>query len=407
MMLQQAAVRNGLGIDASRPYRFGFILQLGVGWSTFYRNFRHYADQDTSVEPAWTEVTHYKPGGIIERLPGVPHRLTSAMRGTIQVHQGLGAASLPAIGGAIASRYDAVLVNSPYLCRTTRGHMRRVPTVIQTDASPRQFADVSRFYGRAQATDTFGARYKHRAYVDILTSASYIASCSHWTKRSLVSDYGVSEERVVVVPFGVDVERWVPPQTGVREMSLRQSGGLPRILFVGGDFQRKGGQLLLDWFLERGRERCELHMVTRTPPVLAESVRGLHLYTGLDSNDPRLIQLYRESHLFVLPTQADFSPIASIEAMATGLPVITTNVGGIEEIVEDGSQGFLIAPDDGAQLASRLDLLLSDAHLRAKLGDQARQRVLRAFDARHNAKTVLDLMKRATRCGQTGAMWRS
>lgn len=401
MMSQQTALRNGLSNDAPRPYRFAFILQLALGWNSFYRNFRHYADQDTSVEPAWTEVTHYKPGGIIERLPGVPDRLTIAMRGIIQVHQGLGAASLPTIGGAIASRYDAVLVNSTYLCRTTRGYMRRVPIVIQTDASPRQFADISHFYGRTQATDTFSARYKHRTNVDILTSASYIAPWSHWAKRSIVCDYGVPEEHVVVVPPGVAVEQWIPPQAGVREMSLRQSGGLPRILFVGGDFQRKGGQLLLDWFLERGQERCELHMVTRTPPVLAEPVRGLHLYSGMDANDPRLIQLYHESHLFALPTQADCFSIASIEAMATGLPVITTNVGGIEEICEEGHQGFLIAPDDGRQLAARLDLLLSDAHLRSKVGDQARQRVLQDFDARRNASRLLDLMKLAVRSGQT------
>src|SRR5579885_2077644 len=176
--------------------------------------------------------------------------------------------------------------------------------------------------------------------------------------------------------------------TGVQTCALPISGGLPRILFVGGDFARKGGMLLLDWFTTHGRGRCELHLVTRQPPPLRETLPGLHLHTNLEANDPELMQLYRESHIFVLPTLADCFGVASIEAMATGLPVITTHVGGVPDIVEDGHQGFLIAPQDGTALAAALDRLLENAALLQAMVERARARVLERFDARKNGEHI-------------------
>jgi glycosyltransferase involved in cell wall biosynthesis len=95
----------------------------------------------------------------------------------------------------------------------------------------------------------------------------------------------------------------------------------------------------------------------------------------------------------VLPTLADCFGVASIEAMATGLPVITTTVGGVPDIVEDGQHGFLIAPQDDAALATGLDRLLADAALRQTMGERARARVLERFDARKNAEQLIALMK--------------
>src|SRR5262249_45589404 len=151
--------------------------------------------------------------------------------------------------------------------------------------------------------------------------------------------------------------------------------------------------LLLDWFRKRGQERCELHLVTRTPPAQAKDVSGLHVYTDFQANDPQLLRLYAQSHLFVLPTLADCFGIALVEAMAAGLPVVATNVGGVPDIVEDGHQGFLIQPNDGAALADRLERLLTDTSLRRSMAEQARAKVLMAFDAAQNSRRLIGLMK--------------
>jgi len=380
---------------AAPEYRFGFVLQQVLGWVAAYQNFRRYVEQDPAVAPAWTEVTYVRPGGMLERLPLVPSRITGTLRGLLQVHEGLG--DLPFGGAASSPRYDAVLFNGHALCLTARRFLKRVPSIVATDVTPLQLDEMAEYYDRPPRRDTPFSRYKHHVYADVFRSARILAPWSAWTGRSLVQDYGVPEERIVVVPPGVDVERWTPPEPAVREASLERSGGLPRILFVGGHFERKGGQLLLDWFLERGRYHCELHMVTRTPPSLPEPVPHLHIHTGLEANDPRLMDLYREAHLFVLPTLADCFGVASIEAMATGLPVITTSVGGVAEIVDDGVQGYVVAPRDGRVLAERLHLLLADDARRLAMGAAARARVLQRFDAREQARTLLALMKQLVR----------
>lgn len=363
-------------------YQFGFFMQQVLGHITTYRNLRPFVEQDSSVVPTWTEVTYVKPGGWIERLPLGGPGVKGGARGALQVWQGFR-----------KNRYDVVLFNSQSLCKFARGYMRRVPSVIVTDVTPHQYDLMGAFYHHPQPGNSVIARYKHRVNVDVYRSAGLIVPWSNWVKGSLLRDYGVPEDKIVVVPPGVDVERWSAPPDGLRESLLDTRQGLPRILFVGGDFERKGGVVLLDWFLARGQGRCELHMVTRTPPKLTETVPGLHLHTNLEANDPQLMRLYAESHLFVLPTLADCFGIASIEAMATGLPVITTDVGGVPDIINDGEQGFLIQPNDGAALADRLECLLEDAALRRAMGAHARARVLRDFDASKNSRRLIDLMK--------------
>lgn len=381
--------------ELTPPYRFGFVLQQVLGWIAVYHNFRRYADADTSVQASWTEVTFQRPGGAIERLPLLPDRVKGAARGAVQVREGLGVASLPVASYLLPSRFDAVLFNSQSLCLGVRGYLRQTPSVIVTDVTPRQLEAMEHMYGRIRPRNAVLARLRERAYQQIFQAARVIAPCSDWVKRSLIEEYGVPEERIVVVPHGVDVQQWRPPGGG--RAARQASGAKPRVLFVGGDFERKGGARLLDWYLRRGKDLCELHMVTRTPPALDTAGLDVHFHVGLEANDPRLIQLYHDADLFALPTLADCFGVASIEAMATGLPVITTAVGGVPEIVDDGAQGFIIAPGDDVALAQRVELLLSRRDLRLRMGDAAREKAALRFDARDNAQTLLDVMKRIAR----------
>lgn len=376
-----------------RIYRFGFILQRVLGWATVAHNFRTYVEQDSTIIPSWTDVTYYQPDGWIERLPLVPERAKGTVRGALQIRAGFRRPPRPAIPAA--PLLDAMLFNHHSLCLFARDYMRQVPSVLVLDVTPRQYDAMAPFYGRRAPRDSVLTLYKQRQYEDVFRLARFIAPCSHWVKESLIHDYNVPEEKIVVVPHGVDVEQWTPPMMGTREASFVAAQRLPRILFVGGDFERKGGPELIDWFVASGQGRCELHMVTRTSPALAAQVPGLHLYTDMEANDPRLMHLYRESHLFVLPTRADCYGVAIIEAMATGLPVIATRVGGVPEIVDDGEQGFLIAPNDHVALAARLDCLLEDTALRHTMGERGREKVLARFDARENSKQLVELMKMA------------
>jgi glycosyltransferase involved in cell wall biosynthesis len=95
---------------------------------------------------------------------------------------------------------------------------------------------------------------------------------------------------------------------------------------------------------------------------LDESVEFLGVVTGQEKVD-----LFQKATLFVLPSYADNFPYALLEAMSTGLPVVTTPVGAIPEIVEDGKNGFLIEPGDYRALADRIVQLLRDSTLRCEM----------------------------------------
>jgi glycosyltransferase involved in cell wall biosynthesis len=137
---------------------------------------------------------------------------------------------------------------------------------------------------------------------------------------------------------------------------------------------------------------------------------GVEIHAGLRPGDALVRDLYARCDVFVLPTTADMSSWAALEAMATGRPVIVSGVGGIPELIEDGVTGFLISPGDRKTLAARLRILLDNGDLRREMGHAGRRRVERNFDARVSVPIILGLMKRtvdrarAARadCGATG-----
>jgi glycosyltransferase involved in cell wall biosynthesis len=377
---------------ADTQYRFGFVLQQVLGWVSASQAFKRFAQEDRSMRATWNEVTFVEEGGWIERLP-LPQRVTGTMRGAVQARRGLGAPILPIGVGSVAARYDALLFNSPGLCRVALDLIARVPTVLATDVTPKQLADMEENYGKLGGLQPSYTARKHRAYVRVYKQLRLIVAISEWARQSLMSDYRVAADRVIVMPFSIDLDKWTQAQTGAREALLAAPGALPRILFVGGHFERKGGPQLLDWFLAHGQGRCELHIVTRTPLDAESATPGLFIHTDMETNDPRLIQLYHDSHVFALPTRADCYSVASIEAMATGLPVILTNVGGAGEIVTHGVDGYSIEPNDDAALARGLDALIADPMRAIAMGRAARQTVERRFDARDFTAQLLDHLK--------------
>jgi glycosyltransferase involved in cell wall biosynthesis len=162
---------------------------------------------------------------------------------------------------------------------------------------------------------------------------------------------------------------------------------------VGGDFIRKGGDLLLEAFRTRLRGKAELHLVTSysVPPE-----EGVFVYKGLQPNSPELLQLFHDADLFTLPTRADCLAVVLGEAMAASLPIVTTRVGAHAEAVLDRETGLVIPPDDRDALADALEMLVENPPLRKEMGEQARIRAETHFDAYRNALQVVDLMRSVT-----------
>lgn len=121
----------------------------------------------------------------------------------------------------------------------------------------------------------------------------------------------------------------------------------------------------------------------------------------------KVLAKYQTTDIFVLPCviaadgSRDITPNALIEAMAMKLPVLSTTVTGLPEIVEDGVSGILIAPHDEQALADALITLIQDPALRKRLGESARKRVEEKFDINKNVKHYLELFTQDCEQGPT------
>lgn len=258
----------------------------------------------------------------------------------------------------------------------------RIPTIISIDATPMNLDQIGKAYGHQRLPAPI-EDLKRRLAVRALNKARAYVAWSEWAKSSLVKDYGLPEEKIHVITPGTDLDLF---------RACRQSSGksLPRILFVGGDFLRKGGDLLLRVFRQRLIGKAELHLVTSFG---IESEEGVFVHGGLTSNSEDLLQLYRTADIFALPTRADCLAVVLSEAMAASLPIVTTRVGAIDEAVANGESGFVLDVDDEKSLGDALELLVDNPGLRASMGQAGRQRAETNFDAKKNALKLVELLQ--------------
>ena len=91
---------------------------------------------------------------------------------------------------------------------------------------------------------------------------------------------------------------------------------------------------------------------------------------------------------------------AALEAMATGLPVVTTDCGGMREAISDGVEGFLVPVRDVERMSAALGRLAGDAELRARMGAAARDRVLKEFTLERQVRAFTELLEEVRKCGR-------
>jgi glycosyltransferase involved in cell wall biosynthesis len=272
-------------------------------------------------------------------------------------------------------RWDALFFHTQTAALLSAGPMRRAPGVISLDATPLNLDEVAAGYGH-RVHGRRVERAKSRVVAHPLRRAAALIAWSDWVRASLIGDYGVDPARVRVIPAGTRVPT-APPERAPRDRL--------RVLFVGGDFQRKGGEVLLSALT--GMD-AELDVVTQS--AVAERP-GMTVHRGVQPGSDMLAALYARSDVFVLPTAADASPHVVLEAMAAGLPVIATPVGAIPEMVHDGRTGLLVPAGAPDALRTALERL-SDPVLRAHMGAAAHARARERFDASANARRVLDVL---------------
>lgn len=213
---------------------------------------------------------------------------------------------------------------------------------------------------------------------------------SRYWKNALQKEYGYESE---IAYNGIDIEDFadLPIKKAVR----------PTLLFVGGLEPRKGLDLLVRALPLIAEQVPDVRLVAvaksgfrgtdrvGTFRSLAHELGVEQLIEFRESVDQQtLLSFYSDSDVVVLPSRNEGWGLSLMEAMACGRPVIATRVGGIPELVRDGTDGILVEAGDVGQLADATIRLLSDPGLRTRMGAAGRERV-RAFSWDDTAKVVL------------------
>jgi glycosyltransferase involved in cell wall biosynthesis len=364
-------------------YTIGFILEQGLGHRTHALNLQATVGHDRAVRALWQPMEQ-QTSGLWAKLPLVNRYWT--------VQAGLRARQ------AIAQMQrqtplDALFFHTQVMAVLATNWVKQIPSVISLDATPLQYDALGEYYTHARERQWLEDQ-KWRMNRNCFRHARHLVTWSHWAKYGLIDEYEVPAEKVTVVPPGIDVQTWQ------RATPRQGHTGPVKLLFVGGNLKRKGGNDLLTVFQQLRQEwtpagdmpAVELHMVTHDP---VPPQPGVHVYQEMAPNSPALRQLFHECDLFCLPTYGDCLPLALVEASAAGLPCVTTRVGGTDEIVKQGETGFLIEPGDTAALVHALRLLVTNTELRLQFGTQAVNVVHRRFNANHNTNQLLDILKHA------------
>jgi glycosyltransferase involved in cell wall biosynthesis len=192
----------------------------------------------------------------------------------------------------------------------------------------------------------------------VTRSALAVCTLSEWARASMIEDYGCDPDRVVAVGGGAT-------PASVEANGVR---GDPRIaLFVGMDFERKGGRALVEAWQEVHRRMPDAQLWIAGPRRTGTDSAGVRWLGRLDTNE--VARARARAAVFVMPSLFEPWGFVFNEAMASALPCIGTTVCAIPEIIDDQITGILVEPDSPQQLAAALVELLADPNKAERMGN--------------------------------------
>ncbi len=260
----------------------------------------------------------------------------------------------------------------------------------------------------AHAKDIYVYSPEETRMGELIEHADYMVTVTDFNRRHLTSVLpGVDPDKIKVVHNGIDLDAFQPVPASRRESA--------HILAVGRLVAKKGfGDLLQACALlrERGIDfRCTIAGGGTDAAELELLQRQLGLEDVVTFTGPIRVDAVRElmgrATVFALPCRVaadnnvDALPTVLLEALACSLPVVTTAVSGIPEIVTDGQEGLLLPPDDPVALADALARVLGSAELCAAFGERGRKKALSHFDQRRNVAELHELLHTGGRRAKT------
>ena len=213
-----------------------------------------------------------------------------------------------------------------------------IPVIYMTDASFYQLQGYYPLFSNlARYNIEQGIAIDRKAF----QKSSHCMLASEWAKRSAIKDYGIAENKITVAPLGANLDR-IPMASELKKGSNEKC----QLLFLGVEWERKGGQLALDIFylLDKMGFPVQLTIIGCLPPLKLTD-KNIRVIPSLNKNDAgeaeQLYNVLLRTDLLLIPTRAECAGVVFCEASAFGIPSITTDTGGVSTYVENGVNGFL------------------------------------------------------------------
>ena len=213
-----------------------------------------------------------------------------------------------------------------------------LPLIFFSDATAKLLRED---YKKYQTEQEFWLASKQE--ISVISRANKLVYSSQWAANSAICDYGADPKKIEILPLGANIDT-VPT---VDDILTKISALQCRLLFIGKDWERKGGKIAFQTLLsliERGID-AQLVMVGCLPPpeIQHKNLTIIpYLNKDISRQQERLSQLLLKSHFLIFPTRADCSPIVICEANAYGIPALTTEIGGIPTIIKNGQNGYML-----------------------------------------------------------------
>jgi len=224
--------------------------------------------------------------------------------------------------------------------------------------------------------DDWLTRWTYYRFVKFCEARTYprldaVIANSHYTAKKIATQYAIAPGNLHVCYKTIQQDRWAR----ALQSRAQQAPHPRRVLFVGGNMQRKGLPTLIQAVSMARDAIPDLELWVVGGDKAIEAMKGVCKAAGVDQqvhfwgrkDQEELVDLYAQSDVFVMPSLTEGFGLVFLEAMASGMPIIGSQAGGIAEVVEQGQNGILVPPGDPIELAAALRRLLTDPDLYARL----------------------------------------
>ncbi len=310
-------------------------------------------------------------------------RIVEDMRPDVLHIQGHFAVSSAAIAGA--KKINIPIIGTNHFMADNIAHYLHLP---------QEMEDTFKYFASKQCLRTF-------SYVDVVTTPTKTAA-------DLLHDAGFNRE-ILSISCGIDLERFSPGDKVTAGAHWNLSDA-PRFLYVGRlDAEKRIDQIIRAF--AKAHSTGDMQLVIAGRGVQSDSLKELAASLGIEKyvrflgyiSDEDLSTVYKTADCFVIASTAELQSIVTMEAMATGLPVIGAQAIALPELVHNGENGFLFSPGDEEALAKAMLTMASDAVLREKMGKEslriiASHDIIRTFEKYEELySSVISLQKEKAR----------